>query len=161
MRQGLYALILFAVVTCHVSVIQADEALEASGLCYKIQNFINALATYTDTLCIPALGQPGVTFLLLSKEPIFSVEASKKAWLVVTVGAVGKVMNMHHTVKASEVYVSDMKLMKNRQGFKYPVDLAKRLQRQAAEEPLQLDELYGQLNSALAPADISSIERQE
>jgi hypothetical protein len=114
-------------------VIQADEALEASGLCYKIQNFLNALATYTDTLCIPALGQQGVTFLLLSKGPILSVEASKKAWLVVTVGAVGKVMNMHHTVKAS-----DMKLMKNRQGFKYPVDLAKRLQRQAAEEPLQL-----------------------
>jgi hypothetical protein len=109
MRPSLYALILF-VVTCHASVIQADEALEASGLCYKIQNFINALATYTDTLCIPALGQQGVTFLLLSKEPILSVEASKKAWLVVTVGAVGKVMNMHHTVKASEVYVSDMKL---------------------------------------------------
>jgi hypothetical protein len=54
-----------------------------------------------------------------------------------------------------------MKLMKNRQGFKYPVDLAKRLQQQAAEEPLQLDELYGQLNRALVPADISSIERQE
>jgi hypothetical protein len=27
-----------------------------------------------------------------------------------------------------------MNLMKNRQGFKYPVDLAKRLQQQAAEE---------------------------
>jgi hypothetical protein len=161
MREGLCALILFSVVTFHVSVIQADEALEASGLCYKIQNFINALAHYTDTLCIPALGQQGVTFLLLSKEPIFSVEASKKAWLVVTVGAVGNVMNLHHTVKASEVYVSDMNLMKNRQGFKYPVDLAKRLQRQAAEERLELDEFYGQLNRALAPADISSIERQE
>jgi hypothetical protein len=109
----------------------------------------------------PALGQQGVTFLLLSKEPIFSVEASKKAWLVVTVGAVGKVMNLHHTIKAAEVYVSDMDLLKNRQGFKYPVDLAKRLQRQAAEERLGLDELYGQLNSALAPADISSIERQD
>jgi len=154
------SLILFAVVF-HVSVIQADEALEAAGLCCKIQNVINALAKYTDTLCIPALGQQGVTFLLLSKEPIFSVGASKKAWLVVTVGAVGKVMNLHHTIKASEVYVSDMNLMKNRQGFTYPVDLAKRLQRQAAEERLELDELYGQLNSALAPADISSIERQD
>ena len=161
MRQRLCALILLSVVTCHVSVIQADEALEASGLCYKIQNFINALAHYTDTLCIPALGEHGVTFLLLSKEPIFSIEASRKAWLVVTVGAVGNVMNLHHTVKALEVYVSDMNLMKNRQGFKYPVDLAKRLQRQAAEERLELDELYGQLNSDLAPADISSIERQD
>ena len=161
MRQGLCALILFSVVTFHVSVIQADEALEASGLCYKIQNFINALAKYTDTLCIPALGQQGVTFLLLSKEPIFSVEASKKAWLVVTVGAVGKVMNMHQTIKASEVYVSDMNLMKNRLGFKYPVDLAKRLQQQAAEAQLEIDEFYGQLNRALASADISSIERQD
>jgi hypothetical protein len=161
MRQGLCTLILFSVVTLHVPVIQADEALEASGLCYKIQNFINALANYTDTLCIPALGQQGVTFLLLSKKPILSVEASKKAWLIVTVGAVGKVMTMHHTIKASEVYVSDMNLMKNRQGFKYPVDLAKRLQRQAAEERLELDELYDQLNTALAPADISSIEQQE
>jgi hypothetical protein len=51
--------------------------------------------------------------------------------------------------------------MKNRQGFKYPVDLAKRLQRQAAEDHLELDEFYGQLNSALTPADISSIERQD
>jgi hypothetical protein len=82
MRQGLYALILFAVVTCHVSVIQADEALEASGLCYKIQNFINALATYTDTLCIPALGQQGVTFLLLSKEQYYlSKPQKKRGWL--------------------------------------------------------------------------------
>jgi hypothetical protein len=95
------------------------------------------------------------------KSPYFLVEASKKAWLVVTVGAVGKVMNMHHTVKASEVYVSDMNLMKNRQGFKYSVDLAKQLQRQAAEERLELDEFYGQLNKALAPADISSLERQD
>jgi hypothetical protein len=124
MRQAFWALVLSSVVTLQVSVIQADEALEASGLCYKIQNFINALAKYTDTLCIPGLGQQGVTFLLLSKEPIFSGEASKKAWLVVTVGAVGKVMNMHHSIKASEVYVSDMGLMKNRQGFKYPVDLS-------------------------------------
>jgi hypothetical protein len=161
MKQGLCALILSSVVTLHVSVIQADEALEASGLCYKIQNFINALANYTDTLCIPALGQQGVTFLLLSKEPIFSGEASKKAWLVVTVGAVGKVMNMHRTIKASEVYVSDMNLMKNRQGFKYPVDLAKRLQQQAAEEQLEIDDFYTQLNRALVPADISSIERQD
>ena len=161
MRQGLCGLILFSVVTFHVSAIQADEALEASGLCYKIQNFINALAKYTDTLCIPGLGQEGVIFLLLSKEPIFSVEASKKAWLVVTVGAVGKVMNMHQTIKASEVYVSDMNLMKNRLGFKYPVDLAKRLQQQAAEAQLEIDEFYGQLNRALASADISSIERQD
>ena len=98
---------------------------------------------------------------LLSKEPIFSGEASKKAWLVVTVGAVGKVMNMHHTIKASEVYVSDMNLMKNRHGFKYPVDLAKRLQQQAAEEQLEIDEFYRQLNRALVAADISSIERQD
>jgi hypothetical protein len=61
MTHRLCALILFSVVTFHVSVIQADEALEASGLCYKIQNFINALANYTDTLCIPALGQQGIT----------------------------------------------------------------------------------------------------
>jgi hypothetical protein len=79
MRQGLYALILFAVVTLHVPVIQADEALEASGLCYKIQNFINALATYTDTLCIPALGQPGVTFLLLSKRANILSRSLKKS----------------------------------------------------------------------------------
>jgi hypothetical protein len=81
--------------------------------------------------------------------------------LVVTVGAVGKVMNMHRTIKASEAYVSDMNLMKNRQGFKYPVDLAKRLQQQAAEEQLEIDEFYRQLNRALVPADISSIERQD
>jgi hypothetical protein len=51
--------------------------------------------------------------------------------------------------------------MKNRQGFKYPVDLAKRLQQQAAEEQLEIDEFYRQLNRALVPADISSIERQD
>jgi hypothetical protein len=83
MRQALCALVLSSVVTLHVSVIQADEALEASGLCYKIQNFINALANYTDTLCIPALGQQGVTFLLLSKEPIFQAKPQKKhGWLL-------------------------------------------------------------------------------
>jgi hypothetical protein len=41
------------------------------------------------------------------------------------------------------------------------VDLAKRLQQQAAEEQLEIDGFYRQLNRALVPADISSIERQD
>jgi hypothetical protein len=67
-------------------------------------------------------------------------------------------MNMHRTIKASEAYVSDMP---DEEPARLQVPSGPRHQQQAAEEQLEIDEFYRQLNRALVPADISSIERQD
>ncbi|MDP2383713.1 MAG: hypothetical protein Q8N00_13020 [Nitrospirota bacterium] len=129
----------------------ADEVLEAAGLCHKIENLMNALVDYTNTKCLPTSDRGALNFILISEKSIFSVEASKKAWLIVTVGAVGKVMNTHQKIKSSDVFVSDLNMMKNRKSYKYPIALAKRLQRQAQADQIGIEELYKQLNRALVP----------
>jgi predicted RecB family nuclease len=95
-----------------------------------------------------------VSFILIAEKPIFSDEASKKAWLIVTVGAVANVMNAHNTIKSSDVLVSDRHMMKKRKGYKYPIALAKSLQRQTKAHQIGLEELYQQLNVALIPNPI-------
>jgi hypothetical protein len=135
----------------HVAPTLADEALEAAGLCHKIENFMNALVDYTNTKCLPAADRGALSFILISEKSIFSVEASKKAWLIVTVGAVGKVMNTHKSIKSSDVFVSDLNMMKDRKSYKYPTALAKSLQRQAETDQIGIEDLYKQLHKALVP----------
>lgn len=138
-------------ITFHVVPVQADESLEAAGLCHNIENLMNALVDYTVTKCFPSSDHGAISFVLIADKPIFSIKASKKAWLIVTVEAVGKAMNEHPKIKGSDVYVSDMALMKDRKGYKYPIALARTLQRQARADQIEIAELYKRLNSALVP----------
>ncbi|MEK6762738.1 MAG: hypothetical protein AABY96_08490 [Nitrospirota bacterium] len=133
----------------YVAPVQSDESLEAFGLCHNIENLVNALVDYTSTKCFPSSDHGAISFLLISEKPIFSAEASKKPWLVVTVGAVGKTMNEHPKIKSSSVFVSDMNLMKDRKSYKYPIALAKSLQRQAKADQIGIEVLYKQLNRAM------------
>ena len=128
---ALFPSLLVLSIIFHVVPVQADESLEAAGLCHNIENLMNALVDYTRTKCFPSSDHGAISFVLIAEEPIFSVKASKKPWLIVTVGAVGKTMNEHPKIKSSNVFVSDMNLMKERKSYKYPIALAKTLQRQA------------------------------
>jgi len=132
----------------------ADESVETAGLCRQIENLINALAHDTRTQCIPTSDHGALSFVLISEKPIFSAEASRKAWLIVTVGAVANVMKGHPNIKGSDVLVSDTNMMRNRRGYKYPIALAETLQQQTKAHQIGLEELYQQLNVALTTTPI-------
>ena len=110
----LFPLLLILSIISQVVSVQADESLEAAGLCHNIENLMNALVDYTATKCFPSSAHGAISFALIAEKPIFSVKASKKPWLLVTVGAVWKTMNEHPKIKSSSVYVSDTNLMKDR-----------------------------------------------
>jgi hypothetical protein len=125
------------------------EATTPTDLCRSIEKTVNALIEYTHTTCTPITDHGAMSVILLSEKAIFSNEASKKGWLIVTVGAVANVLNAQTAVKTSDVFVTDGKLVQKRKGYKYPIVLARTLQRQTKAHQIGLEELYQQLNGAL------------
>jgi hypothetical protein len=136
----------------------ANESLELPGLCQKIENLMNDLVDSTKTKCFPSARHGAVSFILIAEKPIFSVKASKKPWLIFTVGVVGQTMNAHPNIRSSQVFVSDLNIMRNRKSYKYPITLAKTLQRQAKAGQMGTEELYKQ-PTALVPSSLPSTSR--
>jgi len=92
--------------------VAAQSGEKGQSICYEVQNVVNALVDYTQTSCLPSRGKAGaLSFIVLSSQPVFSVEASKKAWLLVVVGAIGKSLNERPSVKADELWLSDANLI--------------------------------------------------
>jgi hypothetical protein len=83
------------------SLAQSQSAERGQALCYQIEKMVNALVDYTQTSCLPTpgKGQGSQSFILLSSQPVFSVEASKKAWVLVAVAATGDALNKSASVK--------------------------------------------------------------
>lgn len=106
----------------------AQSAEKGQAMCYQIEKTINALVDYTQTSCLPtgAKQKNAYSFILLSSQPVFSIEPSKKAWLLVAVAAVGDILNKSESVKADELWLSDVNLMKNRVAHVFPAPLANR-----------------------------------
>ena len=68
---------------------------KGQSACFQIEKIVNAIVDYTQTTCVPIVATSTRTnsFILISSQPVFSVEASKKAWLIVAVAATGDVLN--------------------------------------------------------------------
>lgn len=134
-----------------------DESPQADNLCRKIEMTMNALVDSARTTCMPISVHKAVSFLLISGKPIFSEKsATRKEWLIATVGAVANAMTAHTTIKNADVFVSDRNMMKERRGYRYPIALAKTLQQQTRAHQMGLEELYQQLSGALVPTPIPS-----
>jgi len=122
------------------------------ALCYEIEKTINALVDYTQTSCIPTRGKaPGsYSFILLSSQPVFSVEASKKGWVIVAVGASGDVLNRNASVAVEELWLSDAAQTKSRTAYVVPASVAKTRQRRAKANQITLDGLYAEITKNLS-----------
>lgn len=129
----------------------AQSTEKGQAMCYQIEKTINALVDYTQTSCLPTRGNlPGnYSFIVLSSQPIFSVEPSKKAWLLAAVAAVGEAMNKNASVKADEVWLSDGNLMKNRIAHVMSADTSKSLQRRIKADQITLDAMYSEISKNL------------
>jgi hypothetical protein len=134
-----------------------DEIDRAVAICVEIEGPIDALADFTDTKCLPAgVAAPGgANFFLLSEKPVFSVEASKKAWILTCMGAVGFVLNdKRPTFKADEVVLSDVERMKSRTGYMVKATVLKSLQRRVKNDELDLDAAYAELLKNLRQVNV-------
>jgi hypothetical protein len=128
----------------------AQSADQGQAICYEVQNTVNALVNYTETKCIPVAKETeAISFIVISSEPVFSRETSKKAWVLVVVASIGKSLNQRPRVKTNELWLSDINQMKSRVSYAIPVSVAKTLQRQIVNDKLDLDEMYSIIKKRL------------
>jgi len=136
--------------------VAAQSGEKGQSICYEVQNVVNAMVDYTQTSCLPSAGKAGaLSFIVLSSEPVFSVEASKKAWLLVAVASIGKVLNEQPLLKTDELWLSDANLMKSRVAYVFPTSLAKSLQRQVYDGQIDLEGMYIAIKRELIRKTIS------
>ncbi len=129
-----------------------DRALIAMGLCSEMERLVNALVDYTTTTCLPNItGTKGATFIFISDKPVFAVEASKKAWIIVVVSAVGKTLNDNPTYSADKVLFADAGMAQEKRYDTVPAALAKSLQRKAYNGQIPIETMWSQITSALTP----------
>jgi hypothetical protein len=134
----------------------AQPVEKGEAICYEVQNAVNVLVDYTQTSCLPAGGKDGAfSFIVVSSQPIFLIEASKKGWLLVVVASIGKTLNEQSSVKVDELWLSDTNLMKSRIAYVFPAFLAKSLQRQVYDGQIDLEGMYTAINKNLVQKTIS------
>ena len=148
-----FTLVLLASAMMFRPAIADAQASEAIRICNKMERQIDLLVEYTKTLCLPAQGRNGVSFIFVSQEPVFSSEASKKGWLVVVVAAFGATFNAN-AMKSDEVIFSDVSMMKSRSAFRMPAKTARTLQRRVKNGEITIDSMYERITAAMEPYSI-------
>lgn len=122
----------------------------ATALCAGIEKNINLIADITRTMCIPAKGQqPGtISFTIISEKPVFNT-SFKKGWLLTVVGAVGGALNDNPSVKAEELWLSDISLTKEGKAYVIDATTAKSLQQQIHSDKITLEQMYAAITRGL------------
>lgn len=151
----MHKVLLFVVVFFWSLSAVAQSAEKGQSICYEVQNVVNALVDYTQTSCLPTAGKAGaLSFIVISSQPVFSVEASKKGWLLIAVAAIGKTLNEKPSVKADELWLSDANQMKQRVAHVFPTSLARSLQRQVYDGQIDLERMYAVIKKNLVQKSI-------
>ncbi len=124
---------------------QAQESDRA--LCAQIESLVDAVCDCTRTACRPTPGgNRGMrSFVVLSSQPVFSGEDSKREWVLVAVAAVGYALNGNATVQDDEVWLSDTEQMRERVAYVVSAEVAKSLQRRVKANQITLDEMYAEI----------------
>jgi hypothetical protein len=136
--------------------VAAQSPEKGQSICYEVQRAVNGLVDYTQTSCSPAGGKAGaLSFIVISSESVFSVEVSKKAWLLVVVASIGKTLNEQPSVKTDELWLSDANQMKSRVAYVLPVSLAKSLQRQVYNGQIDIEGMYAAIKKNLVRKTIA------
>lgn len=116
-------------------------------LCDQIESLVDAVCDCTRTACRPARGgAPGSgSFIVLSSEPVFDGEDSKREWVLVAIAAVGYALNGNASFKGDEVWLSDTGQMQDRVAYVVPAEVAKSVQRRVSNNEITLDEMYAEI----------------
>ena len=110
---------------------------KAVDLCFDIEHALQSLVPYTITRCIPSFEADGLSLMVVSAKPIFSLYGAKKAWLSSLWGIVGKALDDHRSLRVNHVYVSDGALMARHQAYRFPAWIARDLQHKVNQLTVQ------------------------
>src|SRR5262245_50057171 len=86
---------------------ERDWKAKAIEVCFDIEQALHVLVPYTVTQCLSSRDAYGLSFMVISAKPIFSIYGAKKAWLTGVVGVMGKALNNHQELVVDHVWVSD------------------------------------------------------
>lgn len=136
--------------------ITSDEALIAMGLCEDMVVMINRVVDYTSTKCVPAFSSKGTNFIFVSKELVFSVQASKKAWIIFVVASVGRTLNDKPSYSADQILFADVSMVPDMKYYSIPAGLAKSLQHDVFNGNLTLDDMWDKISAALKPVPVDA-----
>ena len=129
-----------------------DRSLIAMGLCSQMERLVNALVDYASTECLPNISdKESASFIFIVDKPIFSVEASKKAWILVVVAAVGKTLNDESSYSADKILFADLSMAKEKNYYTVSAGLAKSLQRKVNNGEINLATMWSEVTAALKP----------
>ena len=123
------------------------EERAAQAICAQAAKNINTLADFTRTDCTPAKDGDALSLIFISLDPVFANERSKKAYLLVFVGAVGAALNANPKARITTASFMDKHLGQKRTYFTISAKEAARLQREIKADRLTL---YGFYNGILA-----------
>jgi hypothetical protein len=146
----------FGRVCCSVAFVAlspvAQPVLDEQAICTEVQGYVNMLVDYTKTACSPAGASEGpFSFVVLSSEPIFSVEATRKPWLLAVVLSIGKAMNDQPDTQPGELYLADAKA---RVAYFLPINIVKSLQNAVATGQMKLGTMYEEIQKALGRKEL-------
>jgi hypothetical protein len=131
-----------------------QPVVDQQAICDEVQKYVNALVDYTKTACTTGnTGDGSLSFVILSSEPIFSVAATKKPWLLAVALSIGKALNDQPDLKPGELYVLDGDL-KSRFAYAIRVDIVKSLQKSVSASHMKLDAMYEEIEKNLRPKSI-------
>jgi hypothetical protein len=137
-----------APIWCHPAAAQSVE--NGQSICYEVQNAVKRLVDYTQTSCLPSGGQVGtLSLVVISSHPVFSVDASKKGWLLVAVASIGQSLNEQPSVNVDELWLSDANQLKSRVAFVLPASLATSLHRQVYNGQVDLERMSAAIKKNL------------
>jgi hypothetical protein len=139
-------------VTAAVAAGTNDRSLIAMGLCSQMERLVNALMDYASTERVPNISDPKSTsFIFIVDKPIFSVEASKKAWMLVVIAAVGKTLNDNSSYSADQILLAELSMAKEKKYYATRASLGKSLQHKASIGQINLDTMWSEVIAALKP----------
>jgi hypothetical protein len=126
-----------------------NDTLIAMGLCQDMDYYINSVADFTETKCIPVPNDRGSNFIFVSLKPVFSVKASEKAWVLVVSLSFGREFNKKADYKVGSLYLADMTMVPNLSYSVLSGELAKKLQKQVYDGQIEPDAAWESIVSAM------------
>ncbi len=127
----------------------AVEPLEPGrGLCQDITATVNAVADFTETLCLPSRDLDGMSLVLISSQPVFAIEAAKRAWLITSIGTVASILQ-DTGARTHLLILTDAEASQAGRVFSIASPVALDLSRQAREGRLSPGQFYDGIIAAM------------
>ena len=118
-------------------------------LCAKIERNVRALIDWTTTECqFGTNADGGFDLILVSSQPVFSVEASRKAWMLVAIAATAEATRTSST-RTGQLVMTDRNLVADRKGYAIDTAAARSIQGRMKRDELALDDALAEIGDAL------------